>query len=542
MKTFGMKTKRWLLPVIGAAAVAFSPANPVAQADDADAKAACADGTLVQTDRGPVCGTTGDGVRSWLGVPYAAPPLGELRWAPPKPHAPWTSTLEATQPGSPCPQPPGLGPGSTDEDCLRLNITAPQQPGQKPLPVMVQLHGGGFRLGAPGQGTHLVKEGGVLHVGVGYRLGIFGFMAHKGFGPNSGNYALRDQQAALRWVQRNIAKFGGDPGNVTIYGASAGGSSVCANTASPTAKGLFHKGIAQSGEYNSLRGVDVQWQAQDCKAELPTESEAQQAGTRFATALGCGDVADPAACLRALPVEKVLEQAGNGIGPDKGTQGPAVDGEVLTMSPGRAFAEGKVNDVVLMHGVDRDEVQLPAAESPEEYKALVQQQYGPLAEQVFELYPIKRFPEPSAFIAYRTIVADSNSVCPALINDERLAEHIQVFAYQVDSADAPPMFFLDETKPNGSYHVNEVQFLSPFGDQTELSANQKTFGAQLTAQWTGFARTGNPTVDGTPYWPRFTTDDNAVMSLVPAGDSEVTREISRQHHCDFWKRHTPFTR
>ncbi|MBO2458678.1 carboxylesterase family protein [Actinomadura violacea] len=437
----GRKIGRWLLPAAAAAAVAFAgPAGvAVKQAAAAPGRTpgkapACADGTLVRTDRGPVCGTVADGTRSWLGVPYTAPPLG----------------------------------------------------------------------------------------------------AH------AGNYAIQDQQAALRWVRANIAKFGGDPRNVTIYGASAGGSSVCANTASPLSKGLFQKGISQSGEYNSLRGADTQWQPQDCKAKLATEAEAQAAGARFAAALGCKDAASAAACLRAVPAEKLLQQAGGGIGPDAGTQAPVVDGRVLPMSPGEAFAAGKVNDVTLMHGVDRDEVQFPSAETPQQYHQLVKQQYGPLAAQVEKLYPINRFPDPSEFIAYRTIVADSNSVCPALLNDERLARRIKVFAYQTDNADAPPIFFLDETKPNGAYHVSESPFLTPFEGAPELSPDQKAFGAQLTQEWTGFARTGDPTVDGTPSWPRFTGRDPGVMSLVPAGDSQVTHEIARQHHCDFWWRQTPF--
>ncbi|MFI0367905.1 carboxylesterase/lipase family protein [Actinomadura sp. 1N219] len=544
-----MKISKWIVPAIGAAAVAFAPVLPAAQATaDAAPGAApggagkalvCADGTTVQTDKGPVCGGIADGVKTWLGVPYATPPLRNLRWAPPQPAAPWTNTLEATAAGPTCPQPPGLGQGSTNEDCLRLNVTAPEKTDGKPLPVMVEFHGGGFRFGAPSDGKHLVKNGGVLHVGVRYRLNIFGFMSDKAFGENSGNYAFRDQQASLRWVQANIAKFGGDPKNVTIYGASAGGSSVCANAASPTAKGLFHKGIPQSGEYNSRRGADVQWQPQDCMADLPTRDEAQQAADRFAAAVGCANTADRAACLRAVPVQRLLDQTGRGVGADVGTQGPVVDGEVLPVSPAQAFAEGKVNDVTLMHGVDRDETQLPAANTPAEYQANIRQQYGDAADEVMKLYPLERFPDPSPFIAYRTIVADSNSVCPALINDQRMAKHIKVFAYQTDNADAPPMFFLDATKPNGSYHISESIFLSPFGNTT-LTPNQASFGKQLTAQWTGFARTGNPTVDGTPLWTPFTESDQGVMSLVPAGDSEMTREIGRQHHCDFWKKYMPF--
>ncbi|MEU8321985.1 carboxylesterase family protein [Nonomuraea sp. NPDC048881] len=493
---------------------------------------ACAPGTTVTTDSGQVCGIAGEGLRSWLGIPYAAPPVGDLRWTPARRATPWPGVFSGTGRGSPCPQAELLGSPSEDEDCLKLNVAAPE--GARNLPVMVEFHGGGFRYGAPSDGSYLAKAGDVVHVGVGYRLGVLGFLSHRAFGRNAGNYALSDQQEALRWVRRNIARFGGDPGNVTIFGASAGGSSVCAHTASPTAKGLFEKGIVQSGEYNSLRGVNTFWQPQDCKAELPTQAEAQAQGGRFAAALGCEQAADPAACLRAKPVKALLDQSGDGLGPDRGTIAPIVDGRILTMSPSRAFARGKVNKVALMHGVGRDEVQLPAANTPAEYETLVRRQYGPLAPEVLARYPLARFPAPAAFIAYRTIVADSNSVCPALLNDERLAAHLPVFAFQVDNADAPPLFFLDRTKPNGAFHISEAPFL--YSDVKDLDANQRSFGAQLVAQWTGFARTGDPTAEGTPLWPRYTRTDPAVMSLAPAGDSQVTREIARQHQCAFWNK------
>ncbi len=520
------------------AAVAALPGE-VPRAVSQQAAPACASDTTVQTDRGPVCGLSANGVRSWLGVPYAAPPVDRLRWAPPEPHAPWTEVVPATERGAPCPQPAFLGAESTNEDCLRLNVAAPANAGTEPLAVMVEFHGGGFRLGSSSDGTYLAGSGHVVHVSVDYRLGILGFLANKALGARSGNYALRDQQEALRWVRRNISKFGGDPDNVTIYGASAGGSSVCAHTASPVSKGLFHKGIAQSGEYNSLLDKDTTWQPQDCKSDLPTLAEAEQTGDRFAAAVGCGEAVDVAACLRAVPVKTLLEKSGDGIGPDKGTLGPIVDGTILPLSPAEAFAKGRVNKVTLMHGVDRDEVQLRVANTAEEYETLVKEQYGELAPEVFKRYPINRFPAPSAFVAYRTLVADSNSVCPALLNDERLSRYIPVYAFQVDNTDAPPIFFLDKTKPNGSYHINEALFLA--FPRTDLTPNQQTFGAQLIAQWAGFARTGNPTVDGTPYWSRFTRSHPTVMSLAPAGDSQLTQEISRQHHCDFWNKHAPFT-
>ncbi|GAA1958430.1 carboxylesterase/lipase family protein [Amycolatopsis minnesotensis] len=500
---------------------------------------ACSPGTAVTTDDGPVCGVANGEVKSWQGIRYAAPPVGELRWEPPRRPAPWTEPFAATTKGAACPQPAGIGPGSVDEDCLNLNVRVPVNAGPGPFPVMLQIHGGGFLLLEPNDASRLVTGGHVISVEVNYRLGIFGFLAHEAFGAHAGDYGLQDQQAALRWVQRNIARFGGDPRNVTIYGASAGGSSVCAHTVSPASAGLFKRGIAQSGEYNSLLGVDTSWQAQDCKAELPTEEEAQQAGARFATALGCG-TGDAGACLRRLPVQALLDKAGNGMAPDSGTIAPIVNGTTLPASPGEAFATGQVNNVALMHGVDRDETQLASASTPADYDRLVAQQYKHHAPAVRETYPLNRFPTPAAFLAYRTIVADSNSVCPALLNDERLARHIPVYAYQFDDTDAPPAFFLDATKPNGAYHIAESTLLFP--GNAKLTPNQQALSDQLVAQWTGFARTGNPTVDGTPRWDRYTRDNPVVMSLNAAGDSQLTTEISRQHNCEkLWNRLTPFT-
>ncbi|MFI0374008.1 carboxylesterase/lipase family protein [Actinomadura sp. 1N219] len=544
------KKLRWpAIIAVAAAAMMFTAPPSAARTSPASttltktAEAAeCAPGTTVNTDKGPVCGTVSNGVASWLGIRYAAPPVGDLRWAPPAPAPAWTSTFPATERGTNCPQADGLGAGSTNEDCLNLNVRAPENAGSKRLPVMVQIHGGGFRFGTPADGSHLVRSGDVISVELHYRLGIFGFMSHKELGQNSGNYAFQDQQAALRWVQKNITKFGGDPGNVTIFGASAGGSSVCANAVSPTAKGLFHKGIAQSGEYNSLLGTtNTSWQPQDCKSELPTADEAHRINERFAAAVGCGDAADTAACLRQVPVKTLLDKSGNGMGPDQGTIAPVVDGKTLTMSMGKALATGRINDVTLMHGVDRDETQLASANSPADYQRMVREQYGRYAPQVFARYPLDRFPDPSAFIAYRTIVADSNSVCPSLLNHRRMSRYINVYAYQSDNADAPPASFLDQTKPNGAFHVLLNQFLSPRAG-AQLTPNQQAFGAQITAQWTGFARTGSPTVKGAPLWPRFTRHNPDVMSLAPAGDSELTREIARQHHCDFWDKLTPYNR
>ncbi|GAA4547393.1 carboxylesterase/lipase family protein [Amycolatopsis samaneae] len=501
----------------------------------------CTAGTEVRTAEGPVCGLARDGVTSWLGIRYAAAPVGELRWRAPRPVEHWRDTFSATAPGNQCPQPARLGPARTVEDCLNLDVRVPRDAGPGPLPVMVQIHGGGFLLFGPQNGTHLAATGRVVSVEINYRLGIMGFFADRALGAHSGNYALQDQQAALRWVRRNIARFGGDPGNVTIYGASAGGSSVCAQLVSPAARGLFHKGISQSGQYNSLFGHETSWQAQDCKAQWPTETEAQRAGARFTAAVGCADAADVAGCLRAVPVEKLLAQAGDGLKADSGTIAPVVDGVTIPRAPVDAFEDGEVNPARVMIGVDRDEVQLQLAETPQQYRELVRQQYGELAPAVFDRYPLDRFPEPAAFLAYRTIVADSNSVCPALRTARQLSRHLPVYAYQVDNTDSPPVWFLDPAKPNGAFHVAENSFLFPAPD-AKFDPNQAVYGRQLVTQWTGFARTGDPTVPGAPRWSAYTARDPRVMSLQPAGDSVLTREIGEQHQCGFWNDVAPAPR
>ncbi|RKS76934.1 para-nitrobenzyl esterase [Actinomadura pelletieri DSM 43383] len=525
-----------IIAAAGLTAAHTATAAPAAAPPD------CSDGTVVQTDSGPVCGLDGDGIKNWLGIPYAASPVGNLRWEAPAPHPGWTSTLQATESGSACPQPGDFRPGSTNEDCLKLDVRVPENAGNGPLPVMVQLHGGGFRLGVPSNGTRLATAGKVIQVEVRYRLGIIGFLSHASLGANAGNYGIEDQQAALGWVKRNIGKFGGDPGNVTIFGPSAGGSSVCANMASPTASGLFHKGIIESGEYNSLRGVHATWQAQDCAAKLPTQQQAQQAGARFATAVGCGGAADVAACLRQVPVQTLLDKAGDGLGPDSGTLAPIVDGKTLTKSPGKAFDSGDFNKVPVIHGVARDETQIRPADTPQQFQALIQSQYGNIAQKVLKRYPLSEYPDPAVYITSRTILADSTSVCPALLNDRRLSKHVPVYAYRFDDTHAPPLPFIDATRPTGAFHVGEFSYLyhGTFPNQPPLDPNQKAMQAQLTAQWTGFARTGDPNVEGTPRWTRFTSQKEAQMSLLPAGASRMTSEISGPHHCKFWNKHAPF--
>jgi para-nitrobenzyl esterase len=521
--------------VTAVAATGFTSAAASRTAVAAQATPPCTAGTLVNTENGPVCGLLANGVTSYLAIPYAAPPVGALRWQPPAPATPSTTIFQATQVGPACPQPafPGSPPPAMSEDCLTLNVQVPMNAGPG-LAVMVEIHGGGFLAGQPPDQTHLAVAGHVITVAIHYRLGILGFLAHKALGEHSGDYGLQDQQAALRWVKRNIARFGGDPDNVTLFGQSAGGASVCDAAVSPTAAGLFQKGISESGFYNY--NVNTIWSNGDCKSQLLTEAQAQQAGASFATKVGCGTATDITACLRAVPVQTLIENGGQILAPTAGgTIGPTINGTTLPRSAAEAFITGHLNKIRLMIGVARDEfngglTSTRVANTPAEYRELVQQQYGALAPTVMALYPLSRFPDSSPFIAYRTVVADAVNVCPALVADQRLAKHLPVYAFENDNADTP-----GGTLPLGAFHNAENPFLFPSATVT-LDANQAAFGDQIIAEWAGFARTGNPTVDGTPRWTRYTNANPLVMSLVPAGDSALTSTdtLNMQHNCGFW--------
>lgn len=520
-------------------------ASTAAAAPSATAPPACSRGTTVRTREGRVCGSRADGVTSYLGIPYAAPPVGRLRWQPPHRAHGWTKKLRATRRGAQCPS-PFIPASAASEDCLFLDVMAPAGTKRSQrLPVMFELHGGGFIGEArTDNGQNLVRSGHAIYVYIGYRLGILGFMANKALGPHSGDYGLQDQQFALRWVKHNIARFGGNPRNVTIFGESAGGASVCDQVASPTARGLFQKGISISGFYNF--NVNTIWWPADCKSKLTTEAQAQKQGAQFAAKVGCGTAKRQLACLRAIPASTLVQKAAQVLDPTGGgTIGPIVNGATLTMSAGAAFKTGHINNVKLMIGVGRDEFNggvytnspghTVVAHTPSQYRTLVRQQFGRLAPTVERRYPISRFPTPAPFIAYRTIMADAFSVCPALVADNRLARHIPTYPYEDDNADNPTETETGaHTQPLGALHsgINGIVH----ADTASLDPNQAALQNQVLAQWTGFARTGHPTVRRAPSWPRYTARNRRVMSEVPAGDSALvpTSTLVAQHHCGFW--------
>ncbi|TCC52763.1 carboxylesterase family protein [Kribbella capetownensis] len=495
--------------------------------------------TLVSTDSGAVRGTLTPDARLFQGIPYAAPPVGELRWASPQRAASWHGIRDATKPGNRCAQAEGLiDAPSTTEDCLYLNVTTPRDTGAHKLPVMVWIHGNGFISGAGSlyDAQQLANSGQVVVVSPNYRLGIFGFLAHPaldhgGARQLSGNFGLEDQQAALRWVQRNAAAFGGDPGNVTIFGESAGGTSVCSHLVAPGSAGLFDKAILQSAQCTGQK-----WSPGPPTWFPLPRSEREQNGLDVAAKVGCSDPRTAAACLRAKPTDELAKWSDVGVG-----SGPTVGGGVLPLSPDRAFATGRFRHVPIIQGTTRDEHRLftaaietatgqvttPASYSQEIHTLFDQSD----AERILARYPVERFR--SAGEALSAVVTDWAWGCPVLDRDRALAAQAPLYAYEFADETAP--WFSTLPKPNfptGAFHGAELQYL--FTDEQlpgPSTPAQEQLSATMMQYWTQFARTGNPNAPGQPRWQPFQNKDH-VQSLDPSRIASA--DLAQEHQCAFW--------
>ena len=309
-----------------------------------------------------------------------------------------------------------------------------------------------------------------------------------------------------------------------------------------TAKGLFERGISVSGFYNF--NVNTIWWPADCKSKLPTESQAQRTGAKLAAAVGCGHASDVARCLRGVPTSTLVQKAGRYLEPMRaGAIGPIANGTTLPTSAARTFATGRENHVPLIIGVGGDEfnggvyTNSPhhpvVANSVAQYRQLVRLQFGSFAPTVMQLYPVSRYPAPSPFVAYRAVMADAFSVCPALQTEAELARQIPTYAYQDDDGDSPAEV-TGTTQPLGANHsaINRLVHDVP----STLDANQLVLQTQVLAEWTGFASDGNPSPIATPLWPRYSSPGRPVMTLLPAGEGGLTSTatITSEHHCGYW--------
>jgi len=505
-------------------------------------------GPVVPTGDGPVRGVTAGSIDEFLGIPYAAPPTGNLRWRPPQPPAEWQGVRDTTQFGPSCPQPPQgnatFPPGPISEDCLYLNVYSPAQTGndmgntdQNGRPVLVWIHGGGLVEDASrNYDPAKLAADGVVAVTINYRLGALGFLAHPALasrpGGPSGNYGLMDQQAALRWVQDNIRHFGGDPGNVTIAGESAGGLSVLAHMVSAGSRGLFAKAIIESGSF----ALNQQ--------PLPT---AEAAGEAFAAQAGCPD--QTAACLRHLPVSAL-------VSPHFIEIPGVVDGKVLTEPIGTALAAGRFARVPVLNGTNHEEealfvalgltvsqgtdVPIPGGRgsvTPATYQNDIAVALGVTAARAAQIaaeYP-PGTDGPSATAAFTTLVGDASFACPALQIDQQAAQRAPTYAYEFNDDNAPQLFTPPGFLPPVATHGSELPYLFDLPNAPhppQFSADQQALAASMRAAWAHFAATGNPATAAVP-WPAISANSTPMLSLVPP-QPQLETDFATRHHCAFW--------
>src|SRR3984957_3297886 len=498
----------------------------------------------VDTDTGALRGIQGKGVREFKGIPFALPPVGDLRFSPPVPQTRWAGTLDATQYKSPCPQVSRFGQtdASDNEDCLYLNITVPAaRVAQHGKPVIVWIHGGAYVGGSADiyPLDYFARLGDVIIVSINYRLGAFGFMAHPAFDPaHNGSLGLEDQREALRWVKRNIGAFGGDAHNVTLAGESAGAASVCMQLIAPhEATGLFDKGIIQSI---------------GCTIQLRSAEEAAQTGVKIARLVHCTDPATAVACLREKPVHELLQAQVTVGRSDARAFGLGVGSISVPREGAEAFATGQFVKVPMINGGNSDEmglyvtyeIQAGGTITRDNYVQRLQASYGENAAEVAKRYPLRADLSPAAAVGR----AESDFMPGGPLNNclyletARLASRfVPVYEFEFADQDAPSVM----PKPGlekGAVHSAELLYFYPhisFNrhiDGPDLPPRSQPLSRQMIAYWSQFARTGHPSVPGLAAWPAYRSPRD-VMRLEP-GHVGVF-DAAQAHQCGFWKKLYP---
>ncbi|MGY1692956.1 carboxylesterase/lipase family protein [Geodermatophilus sp. SYSU D01105] len=487
---------------------------------------------VVDTEAGAVQGARAEGVESFLGIPYAAPPVADLRWRPPQPAAPWEGVRPAEQYGNRCPAAESTnGPRSETEDCLFANVQRPAgTTADDGLPVYVFVHGGGFRNGSSNQHdmTELVALTGIVGVTMNYRLGALGFLGHPALTAEqgeSGNYGLMDQQAALRWVRQNIAAFGGDPDRVTIGGESAGGFSVCTHLVAPGSRGSFAAAMIQSGSCPSR-----------------TQEEADAGGQDVAASVGCADPATAVACLRAEPVGELVDAPMPVVPPVRGTP-------FLPADPRVAVTTGDFAQVPVVIGANLDEGRTFAAEfigwTREQYEAWVRETFAEATDAVLSRYPWPAQADEftPAYLA-GAIWTDAGLAagiggCPNRALTRDLAEHVPTWAYEFAARSGPGLRPIPGYEW-GAGHAAELAYLWPsFDNGTPIAptfdAAEQQLATEMKQYWGAFVHSGDPAVPGQADWPEYGAAQGT-LSLQPGGRSTVVTDaaLADEHQCAFW--------
>lgn len=500
----------------------------------------------VRVTGGLIAGTiTADGaVRLYKGIPFAAPPVGNLRWREPQPVQPWSGTRQcnrfAPSPAQSGPAP--FGPWSAEflipkesisEDCLYLNVwsgakSAPEKRPQERLPVLVWIYGGGFTSGGSAcpiyDGEAMARKG-IVFVSLNYRVGPFGFFAHPELTKESvhnpsgraasrratsGNYGLMDQIAALRWVQQNIAAFGGDPANVTIAGQSAGSMSVNCLVASPLAKGLFTKAIAESGA--------------SLVRSLPTLQQAEEGGVKAAQVLGAQSLAE----LRAKSTDEILQaQSIRGLT----RPGPIVDGYVLPQPIGNIFAAGQQNPVTLLTGWNEDEgMAFGPPKNAADYRKQAEQQYSTNADTFLRHYPAATDAEAARTqtdVSRDQIFGVQNYAWANVQSEQGRAVYVYRFTRKLPATGQYAQY--------GAFHTGEVAYAYDnlrFIDHAlrPLDRTDDELARVMSTYWASFIKTGNPNGKGVPQWLAYTTKNKAIVVL---GDQARAAALPDAARLDF---------
>ncbi|HEX7821940.1 MAG TPA: carboxylesterase family protein [Sphingobium sp.] len=484
----------------------------------------------VVINHGSVKGTTAGGVTQFLGIPYAAPPVGARRWEPPQQPTTWTKVRTADHYAPNCPQKDSSGvfarPSMT-EDCLYLNVFVPPR-SSSPKPVMVWIHGGGLFSGeSDDYDAHkLVKDGKLVVVTFNYRIGRLGYFPRKSKDGSAviANYGLLDQLFALQWVRDNIGAFGGDPNRVTIAGESAGAESVYALMVSPAAKGLFHRAIAQSGGYTP---------------HMPSIADTAGVGTKFSQEAGCPD--QSMRCLRALSVSQILAAQ------DDMTVALVVDGITIPSSFDAAFADGAFYKVPVLSGINRDEARwffalggfpkgLPRTQV--DYVANLDALYGAARPAVQAQYPLAKFGSPVA--ALSAAETDLRFACPQDAFDTRIARWTPLFSYEFDEVTAPS-YLPPAGFELGAAHTFELQYLFPrfrgaTGMPRILNHAQARLSDRMVGYWSRFASSGDPNLarKEQPEWPRYRQHQEKLILQLET--TSVVEDSLSRHNCAFWDR------
>lgn len=525
-----MMKKKWIIAVLGMGWALGGWAEPHAQ---------------VQLEYGMIQGNrvgTTKKTYAFLGIPYARPPVGKLRWQPPQAVRSWENVRDCTRFGPSCPQPKSFfpsPPGAFSENCLYLNVWTPNLPlsQKQKCPVMIWIHGGGFTTGSgasPSYDGRRLVESGVVLVTINYRLGPFGFFAHPALSAESahgvsGNYGLLDQIAALKWVKRNIAMFGGDPGNVTIFGESAGAVSVGCLLVSPLAKGLFQRAILESGVPWGIR----QW----LKKTTHGQPSMEQVGVGIASRLGVDETKQTAAALRRIPAAVLLTKANPRVGLfGKGTKiGPCVDGYVLPDTPEKLFRSGRFHPVPVLVGTNADEGSIFV-----KYQLPVHRVFGyrlilrlfflrAEAQQVEAMYPVttdsEAQPQLIRVVTDSVFLSSTRRFCRAVAGAGKASVYQYYFTRVCPGARRLGV---------GAMHAGEIFYV--FGTRSKrytfTEVDEGLSDAMRTA-WVRFATSGNPNGGKLPAWPVYRLADEAYLEF---GDRIQVKHFLHKDACDLFDR------